>query len=92
MYAVRELYVRDSTLAKSFRAKVNPGVRQDLRELQQFNRRYANPLNPVIWKLYGGYLRANRQPHGIVTYSEVTAWLIAYGKKYGRDALKGKAF
>jgi Protein of unknown function (DUF3810) len=92
IYAVRELYVRDSTLAKSFRAKLNPGVRQDLRELQQFNRRYANPLNPVIWKLYGGYLRANRQPHGIVTYSEVTAWLIAYGKEYGRDALKGKAF
>ncbi len=90
VYAMRELYVRDSAQAKSFRTKISPGVRQDLREMQQFNRRYANPLDPLIWKIYGGYLRANRQPHGIVTYSEVTAWLIAYAKKYGRDSIKGR--
>jgi len=82
------LYLRDSGVAKIFRTKLNPGVRQDLRELQKFNRRYANPLDPVIWKLYGSYLRANRQPHGIVTYSEVTAWLIAYAKKYGRNSIE----
>ena len=87
VYSMRELYMRDSMLAKSFRTKISPGVRQDLRELQRFNRRYANPLDPLIWKLYGGYLRANRQPHGIVTYSEVTAWLIAYAKKYGRNSI-----
>jgi len=90
VYAIRELYIRDSVLAKSFKGRLNPGVRQDLREMQQFSRRYANPLDPVIWKLYGGYLRANRQPHGIVTYSEVTAWLIAYEKKYGRDAIEAR--
>lgn len=88
VYAMRELYVRDSMLAKSFRTKISPGVRQDLREMREFNRRYANPLDPLIWKLYGGYLRANRQPHGIVTYSEVTAWLIAYAKKYGRNSIE----
>lgn len=84
-YAVRELYFRDSTLALSFRAKLNPGVRKDLRELQQFNQRYANPLEPVIWRVYSRYLRANRQPQGVATYSEVTAWLIAFEKKYGWD-------
>ena len=90
VYAIRELYLRDSVLAKSFKGRLKPGVRQDLREMQQFSRRYANPLDPVIWKLYGGYLRANRQPHGIITYSEVTAWLIAYEKKYGRDAIEAR--
>jgi hypothetical protein len=90
VYAMRELYVRDSAMAKSFRTKINQGVRQDLREMQRFSRRYANPLDPVIWRLYGGYLRANRQPHGIVTYSEVTAWLIAYAKKYGLHSLKDR--
>ena len=90
LYSVRELYVRDSALARSFRDSLAPGVREDLRELQRFNRRYANPVEPLIWTLYGRYLRANRQPQGIVTYSEVIAWLIAYGKKNGLDALKGR--
>jgi Protein of unknown function (DUF3810) len=84
-YAVRELYFRDSALALSFRAMLNPGVRQDLRELQRFDRKYANPLEPVIWRAYSRYLRANRQPQGVATYSEVTAWLIAFEKKYGWD-------
>lgn len=88
LYSVRELYVRDSVLAKTFKGQLGPGVRDDLRELQRFNRKYANPLGPLIWKIYGRYLQANRQPQGIVTYSEVTAWLIAYYKKFGRDAIQ----
>lgn len=88
LYSIRELYVRDSSLAKSLRARLNPGIRQDVLALQRFNRRYANPLEPYIWRLYGRYLRANQQPHGIVTYSEVTAWLIAYAKKNGRTAVE----
>jgi len=88
LYAVRELYVRDSALARSFRDSVGPGVRQDLRELQRFNRKYGNPLEPMIWAMYGKYLRANRQPRGIATYSQVTAWLIAYGNKNGWEALE----
>lgn len=82
-YAARELYLRDSTLYKPFRAQQQPGLKQDFRELQAFNRRYENPISPFIWKAYGHYLRANRQPQGIRTYSEVLAWLIAYENKYG---------
>lgn len=84
-YAIQELYFRDSVLALSLRVKLNPGVRQDLRELRRFNQRYANPLEPMIWKAYSRYLQANRQPKGITTYSEVTAWLIAFEKKFGWD-------
>jgi hypothetical protein len=36
-----------------FREGWHPGVREDLRELQRFNRKYENPLEPVIWDLYG---------------------------------------
>jgi len=90
LYAVREVAVRDSALIRSYRDSLGPGVREDLRELQRFNRKYANPMEPVIWGLYGKYLRANRQPHGITTYTEVTAWLIAYIRQYGEGALEGK--
>jgi hypothetical protein len=88
LFANRELYVRDSAMAKAYRDELAPGVREDFRELQRFNRKYANPLEPLIWKVYGRYLRANRQPHGVVTYSEVISWLIAYAKKNGVDAIK----
>ncbi|HVS96808.1 MAG TPA: DUF3810 domain-containing protein [Puia sp.] len=88
LYAVRELYVRDSALARSFRDSLGPGVRADLREIQRFNRKYANSLEPMIWALYGKYLAANRQPNGIATYSQVTAWLIAYGRKNGWESLE----
>jgi hypothetical protein len=83
MYAARELYVRDSILYKPFRGQQRPGLRQDIRTLRAFNRKYRNPFEPLIWKAYGHYLRANRQPQGIKTYSEVIAWLIAYQNKYG---------
>ena len=83
LYAARELYARDSTLYKPFKAQQRPGFRQDVHELQAFNRRYTNPIEPYIWKAYGHYLQANRQPQGIRTYSEVLAWLIAYENKYG---------
>jgi hypothetical protein len=88
MYAARELYLRDSNLLRPFRQELLPGVRQDIREIQQFNRRYANPFGTIVWKAYGRYLRANRQPQGIVTYSEVLAWLIAYEQAFGPDAIK----
>ena len=83
MYAAKELYLRDSTLYRPFRAQQRPGLKHDIRELQAFNRRYTNPVSPFIWIAYGHYLQANRQPQGIRTYSEVLAWLIAYENKYG---------
>ena len=86
-YAARELAVRDSSLVKTFRDRLRPGIRKDFRELREFDRKYANPLEPLIWKAYGRYLRANRQPHGLVTYTEVTAWLIAYANKNGWDKI-----
>ncbi|HTR29305.1 MAG TPA: DUF3810 domain-containing protein [Puia sp.] len=88
LYSFRELRFRDSVLAKTYKGRLGPGVRADLLEQERFNRRYSNDLAPGIWALYGSYLKANRQPHGIVTYTEVTAWLISYANQRGWDALK----
>jgi len=59
--------------------------------LDEFQRRSGAPvpdqLEPVVRRLYGGYLKANRQPQGMRTYNEVIAWLIAYGKKNGWEAI-----
>ena len=87
MYATAEMYSRDSSFVKEQIKALHPAIRLDYRELRAFNRRFDNPLETRVWQLYGGYLRANRQPKGIVTYSEVTAWLIAYAEKAGWDII-----
>jgi hypothetical protein len=87
MYASGEMYSRDSLFVKTRVKYLHPAIREDFRELRVFSRRYANPLETRIWQVYGGYLRANRQPRGIVTYTDVTAWLIAYGEKQGWENL-----
>jgi hypothetical protein len=87
LYAAKELYMRDSMQLKPLKKQLRPGIRQDFHELQKYLDRYQNPLEPVISRLYGGYLKANRQPQGRHTYNEVIAWLIAYVKKNGDAAL-----
>jgi len=87
IYAARELYLRDSNLVRPIREGLHHNIRQDFRDLQRFNQRFINPFEPVVRRMYGSYLRANRQPQGMKTYDEVTAWLIAYGRKYGWEGI-----
>jgi hypothetical protein len=86
-YASGELRRRDTALAKGFQAKLHPQVINDIKEFRDFYVRYKNPVEPIITWGYGHYLKANNQPAGKQTYNEVVAWLIAYYKKYGVEAL-----
>jgi hypothetical protein len=82
LYAASELYVRDSTLLVPLREQLKPSVRKDFRDLKEFFRKYENPFEPYIRKMYGRYLKANDQPKGIMTYDEVTGRIVAYYNKY----------
>ena len=87
LYANSELYYRDSSLAKAnFKAMI-PGARKDLQEFFDFRKRTRNPIEPFINIFYHYFLKLNSQPKGIDTYNEVTGWLIAYSKKFGKEAL-----
>jgi hypothetical protein len=83
LYAAKELYFRDSTLFVPLRESLHKDIRKDYRDLRLFYKKYENPFEPVISRLYGNYLKANQQPQGIMSYNEVIAWLIAYYKKTG---------
>ena len=82
-YANSNLYATDSISAKQYRAALLPSVKVDLLEWRQYNIRYKNPVEPVINWLYGLFLKGNQQPQGIMSYDKVTAFLIAFYKKYG---------
>lgn len=77
------LYYSDSMALKQLDSTLHPRVKADFRELKQYYERYENPLEKVIDRMYGQYLKANEQPDGKVTYSKVVLWLVAYYKKTG---------
>jgi len=85
LYAASALYALDSTAFIPYRESLKPDVRQDLRDLKAFYKSYQNPLEPIIHKIYGKYLKANRQPQGIYAYDEVVGLAIAYYKKHGAE-------
>lgn len=84
MYSNRNLFTTDSVAAIQYRRQLAPEVVTDLKEWQAFNKKYRNPVEPVFRWIYGKYLERNQQPQGVLSYDEVTGFLIAYYKKYGR--------
>jgi len=89
LYAYSRFYLlaMDSTLAKKFDDQLRPQVKDDYRELREFVLKHRNPLEALIDKIYGQYLKANEQPEGKLSYSEVISWLVAYARKFGKDAI-----
>ena len=86
-YSRYYLYAQDSVTARQLDAQLPPGMKADYRELREFVKKYRNPIEVIIDHLYGQYLKANNQPGGKLTYNEVVAWLVAYYKKFGKDAI-----
>jgi hypothetical protein len=84
LYANRNLYFSDSAAARSYMKATLPAVREDLQEWRRFNTRHRNPVEPLIRWIYGKYLENNEQPSGMLTYDEVTGYLVAYYKKFGK--------
>lgn len=64
--------------------KIDSLVRKDLININIFFRKEDNKMSPIVMNVYDAYLKSNHQLKGIESYDEVTAWLLAYHKKYGR--------
>jgi hypothetical protein len=84
LYANRNLYFADSAAARTYANELLPGIKEDLKEWRRFNERHKNPIEPIIRWGYGIYLENNQQPSGMLSYDEVTGFLIAYQKKFGK--------
>jgi hypothetical protein len=84
LYAERNLYKADTAAAKMFLSQLLPEVKNDIKEWQKFHNRHKNPAEPVIRWLYGKYLENNQQPSGVLSYDEVTGFMISYYKKYNK--------
>ncbi|MEP7164655.1 MAG: DUF3810 domain-containing protein [Ferruginibacter sp.] len=84
IYANRNLFFTDSVAAKLYSKALSGDVVLDLKEWKEFNRKHQSIAEPLVRWVYGKYLQGNQQPSGVLSYDEVTAFIIAYYKKYGR--------
>ncbi|WP_153800543.1 DUF3810 domain-containing protein [Foetidibacter luteolus] len=82
-YANNELFYRDSLAARANYRQLDTLVKLDMKTYRDYQRRYKNPVEPLIKIFYNNYLKINDQARGIESYNEVVGWLIAYQKKYG---------
>lgn len=83
MYSNRNLFSTDSISAKNYREQLSPAVVSDLKEWKKFSLEHRSPIEPIFKWVYGKYLEGNQQPQGVLSYDEVTGFIIAYYKKYG---------
>jgi hypothetical protein len=86
-YAIRELVRFDTTRFKELRLSVHPQFKKDYKTYLKYIYNSRNVVEPFMSDFYDSYLKMNNQPKGKATYNEVVAWLIAYMKKYGAQAL-----
>jgi Protein of unknown function (DUF3810) len=82
-YALSELFVRDSVLAKNYIDSLPQYFKRDKLALRQFVLEHQSFMQPMLNVVYNVYLLGNNQPEGLESYNYVVAWLIAYGKKFG---------
>ncbi len=81
-YALHDIYIYDAELYKRYIEKIPPGIKKNIRENQEFWKRYENPVEPLFKIFYDNYLKVNQQKSGLLSYNQMVDLLIAYDAKY----------
>ena len=79
-YCLGEVYNRNPDAGDLLRDQIRPGIFANYMASYAFWARFKNPLAPYIEQFYGGYLKANNQPDGMMSYNYVVALLVNYFK------------
>jgi hypothetical protein len=81
-YCLSEIRRRDKGLYEKLLKDINPGVRANYKELSDFWKGYANPMEPVFKSIFNRYLEINKQKDGIRSYNRVVALIIGHHRVY----------
>ncbi|MFN2262303.1 MAG: DUF3810 domain-containing protein [Psychroflexus sp.] len=80
-FCLNDVYRRSPEDFEALKAKVNPGILKNYKEVQLFWESYKNPVEPLFKNVYGNFLKVNNQPKGIESYNYVVALLVNYFSK-----------
>jgi hypothetical protein len=86
-YAMSDLFVYNRSCFIELKESEHPQVKKDNKTYREYLQRNRNAVEPVMSLAYDRYLKMNNQPRGKEAYNEVVGWLMAYMKKYGKEAL-----
>ena len=70
----------------SNRQRLDTLVKLDRKAIRRYFQLRSHQITPAFTQLYTQYLKANDQASGMLSYSEVLGWLLAYQKKYGENS------
>lgn len=70
----------------SNRQRLDTLVKLDRKAIRRYFQQRTHEITPAFTQVYSQYLKANGQASGMLSYSEVLGWLIAYQKKYGEKS------
>ncbi|MBZ9631340.1 DUF3810 domain-containing protein [Salegentibacter sp. LM13S] len=77
-YCLNELYRREPEKFEALKAKLNSGILENYREVEEFWLAHQNPFEPIFQAFYNRFLIVNNQADGMKSYSYVVALLVNY--------------
>lgn len=81
-YALFDVYRFDKDVYENYMANLPIGIVKNMKESDDFWKKYENPLEPVFKTFYDNYLKFNQQEDGLRSYNKMVDLLIAYDQKY----------
>jgi hypothetical protein len=84
-YALSDIRRYDKDLFEQYLERIPPGVLANMREVDEFWKRYENPLEPLFKGFYDHYLKYNHQKDGLETYNQVMELLISFDETHDID-------
>ena len=73
-----DLYNKNKDLATEIFSKLNIGIIKNFKENNNFWRKYNNPIEPYLKKIYGLFLKSKGQTKGIKTYNQLVKYVVSY--------------
>ena len=80
-YLARELYRYDPELLAPLRENLDPGMRNDLRSIQEAYKKYPTFFPNTNRKVYNAYLKSQGVSEGIRSYSRLVELIFAWKEK-----------
>lgn len=77
-YALSDIRRFDKDLFNQYLERLPPGVLANMRESDDFWRKYETPLEPLFKWFYDRYLKYNHQEDGLETYNQVMELMISF--------------
>ena len=80
-YCLRNIAKIDKKKADSLLPLINPGVRKNFKESEEYNEKYSSFIEVIFEVFYDNFLKLNKQEDGLETYSKFVGLLVNFYKE-----------